>query len=601
MASIRWALLLLVAQLHTLLSVSIAHYHAHQAPFLCNPDHAKALLQLKKSFLFRVSTTRLSSWRNGTDCCLWEGVGCDAFSGHVTILDLNNRGLFSYGLDPAVFSLTSLRRLDLNMNDFGGYIIPATGFERFTFLTHLNLSNSALYGQVPIGISKLVNLVSLDLSSCPYIGNQFGFSSLNIHENYLWESNFDTLVANLSNLRELYLDSVVLSLNGEKWFLSLAKYVPKLCVLSLGNCGLRGPIHKSLSRLQSLVVINLQENDGITAGPFPEFFLDFLNLTVLRLSGVNLQGCFPSRPFQSKNLGVLDLSDNQNLSRHLPSFSSASSLETLILDGTNFSYARPTSSSNLKSLKVLSLDGNSFSVNLLSSLSTFGSLRELDLNLDLESELRSIFSWIGHYKNLTGLTLYGCNFSGITAAFVSNFKTVRSLRISYCNLPWPVLHAIGNLMGLHTLEMDSCTTHGSMPSSIGNLTNLRNLYIFDSVFSGPMTSAIGKLKNLRNMYIDQSRYSGPMPAVIGNLTNLKTMVHFRVQNSGSTIPYAIGQLKKLEWLNLADCDFSGRIPSSIANLTRLKVLLLGYNSLHGNDIILSRVFFFLIISDLHTS
>lgn len=265
---------------------------------------------------------------------------------------------------------------------------------------------------------------------------------------------------------------------------SLAKYVPKLRVLSLGNCGLRGPIHKSLSRLHSLVVINLRHNNGITAGTFPEFFMDFLNLTVLRLSDVNLQGWFPSRSFQSENLRVLDLSYNQNLSGHLPSFSVASSLETLRIHGTNFSYARQTSSSNFKSLKVLSLDGNSFSVDLLSSLSKFGSLYELDLKLHLASELHlaEIFSLIGHYKNLTGLTLYGGNFSGITYALVSQFKTVRSLTMVYCNLPRPVLHAIGNLMGLQTLEMDSCTTHGSMPSSIGNLTNLRNMYIYNCVF-----------------------------------------------------------------------------------------------------------------------
>ncbi|CAL4996477.1 unnamed protein product [Urochloa decumbens] len=139
MASIGWVLLLFLAQLHTLLSTSIAHRaiggNLTHLPvsFLCHPDEAKALLQLNKSFLFTSSfTTRLSSWRNGTDCCLnWEGVGCDPSSGHVTILDLNNRDLFCYSLDPAVFSLTlSLRHLDLSMNTISGEINPATGFER---------------------------------------------------------------------------------------------------------------------------------------------------------------------------------------------------------------------------------------------------------------------------------------------------------------------------------------------------------------------------------------------------------------------------------------------------------------------------------------
>jgi hypothetical protein len=168
-----------------------------------------------------------------------------------------------------------------------------------------------------------VNLLSLDLSTyyVDYHDNFYGPNSHGYYDNYLRESSIGTLVANLSNLRELYLDSVDLSYSGEEWGTSLAEYIPQLQVLSLADCGLSDPIHKSLLRLHSLVVINLQENFDITAGPFPEFFMDFVNLTVLQLSATNLEGWFPSRAFQSKNLRVLDLSHNMNLSGHLPNFS----------------------------------------------------------------------------------------------------------------------------------------------------------------------------------------------------------------------------------------------------------------------------------------
>jgi hypothetical protein len=113
--------------------------------------------------------------------------------------------LVSHGLAPALFDLVSLRQLDLSMNDLGGYNIPATGLERFSFLTHLNLSNSCLFGHIPIGISKLVNLLSLDLSNYYFDDDYYGSSSLNCNDNYLlWDFSFDTLVANLSSLRELY-------------------------------------------------------------------------------------------------------------------------------------------------------------------------------------------------------------------------------------------------------------------------------------------------------------------------------------------------------------------------------------------------------------
>ncbi|KAK3122669.1 hypothetical protein QOZ80_8AG0616600 [Eleusine coracana subsp. coracana] len=278
MASIIWSLLLFLAQLHTPCFTSASQAHAGNltrlsVPILCRPDQSHALLQLKKSFSFGKSTPTLPSWRDGTDCCFWEGVGCDASSGNITVLDLNNRGLSSYDVHPAIFNLTSLRRLDLSMNYFGLNCnnIPSTGFERFALLTHLNLSNLGIQGPVPIGIGKLVNLLSLDISTS--FDNLIHFEeTYDHHSNNLYESNFDTLVANLSSLRELYLDNVDLSRNGEELYISLATSVPHLEVLSLAFCRLEGPVHKSLSRLHSLMVINLQGNEIV--GPFPEFFMD---------------------------------------------------------------------------------------------------------------------------------------------------------------------------------------------------------------------------------------------------------------------------------------------------------------------------------------
>ncbi|TVU43455.1 hypothetical protein EJB05_09928, partial [Eragrostis curvula] len=595
MASIGWALLLFLAKFHTLFSTSSAHADADNltrlsVPLLCNPDHAEALLKLKKSFYFGKSTTRLQSWREGTDCCRWEGVGCDTSSGNVTVLDLNNCGLSSYGLDPAIFNLTTLRRLDLSMNYFGPNRksdtsvwpdnIPLTGFERLAFLTHLNLSNARFQGQVPIGINKLVNLLSLDISTSIELSYSLKpMYAYKDNSNNLYVSNFGTLVANLSNLRELYLDGVDLS-DTEDWCISLATSVLNLEVLSLANCGLSGPIHKSLSRLHSLAVINLQLNSYITASPLPEFFMDFLNLTILQLSDTNLEGWVPSRSFQSTNLRVLDLSSNHKLSGHVPNFSNASSLETLRLDGTNFSFAKPEYSTNFKLLKELSIDGDLVSVDFLSSLGRLGSLwklylgflKKLYLELNSVNEMGPIFTWIGEHENLISLELFGCNFAMTTPSSIRSFKTLRRLTMTECNFPGSIISAIGNLMDLQILEMSYCTTYGSIPSSFGNLTSLISIYYIDEY------------------EYDQTGFSGPLPAAIGNLTNLKTMEIHGGSISGS-IPYTIGQLSKLRWLDLSYCNFSGRIPSSIVNLTQLTKLDLSYNTLNGKTLISS--FFFL--------
>ncbi|CAN6361713.1 unnamed protein product [Urochloa humidicola] len=101
MASIiGWALLFCLVQLHPLVASS-AHAAGnltnHSTRSSCHPDQANALLKLKKSFIFydSDSTTTLSTWQAGTDCCLWEGVGCSNSSGLVTALNLSGFGLYS--------------------------------------------------------------------------------------------------------------------------------------------------------------------------------------------------------------------------------------------------------------------------------------------------------------------------------------------------------------------------------------------------------------------------------------------------------------------------------------------------------------------------
>lgn len=485
-------------------------------------------------------------------------------------------------MDPSLFSLESLQHLDLSGNSLGDYsynVYQHQKFDRFTSLTHLNLSNSGLVGQIPIGISKLISLVSLDISS-RYDGQTTGDGNLN----NVWVHNFQTLVANLSNLRELYLDEIqIMSSSGEEWGKVLAKSVPHLQVLSLRGCGLNGHLHHSFASLLSLVSIDLGYND-IPAGPVPEFFANFLNLSVLQLSDMNLEGWFPQRFFRLRNLRVLDLSSNPNLSGHLPNFSCAGSLETLRLEGTNFSYVKASYSSNVELLRELTLDGKFLSVEFLSSFGVLWSLCQLKVALmDSQKKLGSILSWIGDMRNLTSLELCKCEFSWTVPSSIANLKVLRSLKLFDCNLPRPILSEIGNLVDLQNLEisgMDDCKLHGSLTSSIGNLTNLRSLRMVNCEACGSMPDAIGYLRKLQRLEISSCEFTGAIPSAIGNLSNLKTMVISARQFSGQ-IPYSIGQLKELTWLTIQDARISGRMPSSVVNLTRLVQLEVSYTYLSG--------------------
>ena len=365
MASISWPILLLLVsgQLYTT-SGTIGGHGNLTATFECLPDQASALLQLKRSFTFECATTTLPSWEDGTDCCHWEGVDCDTATGHVNALNLSKRNLYSYGIDQALFNLTSIQLLDLSMNDFGGSQLPAVGFERLSLLTHLDLSSSGVSGQIPISISKLTNLVSLDLS------NQYANDNNEISRNHLllWEPSFKTMVRNFSKMRELYLNGVNISSSGEEWCTALVRYIPRIRVLSLENCGLYGSIHPSFSSLRSLEVINLRLNT--MSGAFPQYFADFLNLSVLMLLGSDLNGLFPPKIFELKHLTSLELSGNANLMLKVETLPKGCSLKTLALDGTNLSIAKPSSFGNLRFLQALHLDAKVISKELSSSLST---------------------------------------------------------------------------------------------------------------------------------------------------------------------------------------------------------------------------------------
>lgn len=434
MASIGWALRLLclvLVQLHPLLVASSVHAHRNlksTPSLLCRPDQSNALLKLKQSFMLDPDSTTLTTWQAGTDCCLWEGVGCSNSSGHVTALNLSGFGLHSNGIDAVLFNLTSLRLLDLSRNDFGGqncgYEIPSVGFEKLALLTHLNLSCSGISGQLPAGISKLTNLVSLDFSTRNFFNARDGEFYYSGPDNMLWTPNFQTLVANLSNLSELFLDQVITASTAEDCFKALAKSSPHLRVLSLEDCSLQGRIGDgSLSRLHSLTVINLSSNNRISPGSFPEFVMNFRNLRVLQMSGINLEGWFPRGMFRSKNLRVLDLSRNSNLSGNMLTFSDDTSLETLMLDGTNFSYVKSSYFSNFKALTELSIDEKIISRDFLSPFGMLASLRKLTLTgMDFPTELESIFSWFEGIKNLSSLHLDECDLSMTIFSSIANLK-----------------------------------------------------------------------------------------------------------------------------------------------------------------------------------
>eukprot|EP00258_Populus_trichocarpa_P022499 XP_024438518.1 receptor-like protein 9DC3 [Populus trichocarpa] len=252
------------------------HFHSTiSSSHFCALDQSLSLLQFKESFSIRSSASdhcqhpKTESWKEGTDCCSWDGVTCDMKTGHVTGLDLACSMLYGT-LHPnsTLFSLHHLQQLDLSDNDFNSSHISSR-FGQFSNLTLLNLNYSVFAGQVPSEISHLSKLVSLDLSD-----NNLQLS--------LEPISFDKLVRNLTKHRELDLSSVNMSLVVPDSLMNLSS---SLSSLKLNYCRLKGKLPSSMGKFKHLQYLDLGGNDF--TGSIPYDFEQLTELVSLGLSSNN--------------------------------------------------------------------------------------------------------------------------------------------------------------------------------------------------------------------------------------------------------------------------------------------------------------------------
>lgn len=176
------------------------------------------------------------NWSMSYDYCTWEGVTCEQKTGNVIILDLSCSQLEGVILpNSTLFQLSHLQFLSLSWNDFtlSGHFPQEFG-SFATGLTHLNLSQTGFSGRVPLGISHLYKLVSLDLSD----------NSL-ILENEVFKS----LIQNLTQLRVLNLNEVKIS------SVLPVNLSTSLRILDLRYTGLRGVLPQEVFHLPNIEVL----------------------------------------------------------------------------------------------------------------------------------------------------------------------------------------------------------------------------------------------------------------------------------------------------------------------------------------------------------
>ncbi|KAJ1416269.1 Leucine-rich repeat [Sesbania bispinosa] len=594
----------------SLLLSFILCFHISLASAKCLHHQQSLLLQFKNNLTFRAThSIKLKYWNESIDCCDWSGVTCDN-EGRVIGLELSGESI-SGGLDnstTSLFSLQHLQKLNLAYNSFSSDI--PSGFSKLEKLTYLNLSHAGFGGQIPTEISHLTRLVTLDLSSNSYYDEGLKLENPNLRK----------LVQNLTCIRQLYLDGVSITGEGQEWCNALLPLCD-LQELSLSDCGLSGPLDSSLTRLKNLSLIILDGNDF--SSPVPETFANFKNLTTLSLSGCGLTGTFPQEIFQIGTLSFIDLSDNYYLNGLFPDFPLNGSLRTIRVSNTNFSGALPHSIGNLRHLSELDLSYCGFNGKLPNSLSSLTEVSYLDLS---QNNFTGPMPSFGKAANLTHLDLsynglYGTfpqeifqketlsvidisgneNLHGLFPDFPLN-GSLQTIRVSNTNFSGPLPHSIGNLRHLSELVISTCQLNGTIPNSVSNLTTLNYLDLSYNSLTGPIPSfgMLNKLthldlshnafsgtfpssshfQGLHNLDLSYNSFSGSIPSSLFTLPLLQQIDlsnnHFNQVDESVNVSSSV-----LQTLNLNSNNLSGPFPESIWDLHALYDLDLSSNKFHG--------------------
>ncbi|GLT83742.1 hypothetical protein SLE2022_020140 [Rubroshorea leprosula] len=554
--------------LETAFSSSL-HASSFSTTHLCSHEEAAALLQFKTSFSINYTVyspylcerfydvkadySKTESWKEGIDCCSWDGVSCDNVTGHVIALDLSYSLLSgTFPSNSTLFLLKNLQSLNLAFNDFRLSKIPPE-ISQFTRLKHLDISCSGFSGQIPAEIAHLPKLVSLNISE---LFTLFGPNSYGIgfsHNLILETTTLRNLIQNLSEVRELVLSGVNMTSVNPRFFMNLSS---SLTTLGLWGSMLRGNFPNSIFRFPNLKTFYLGEIKNLT---------------------IDLPSSNWSSPLQGLELDVMDCG------RRLPeSIGDLKSLQYLSLS-CNLEGSIPASIGKLSQLTELILDSNNLSGQIPSSLANLTQLRGLFLSKNHFSGPISAF--LGSLSQLTSLDLYSNNLSGQIPSSLANLTQLTSLYLSNNQFSGPIPASIGNLSQLTSLYLHSNNLSGQIPSSLANLTQLTSLYLSNNQFSGPIPFHASRFSKLSYLYLSYNLLNGTVPPWIFTLPFLKHLQLNHNQFQGQINQF---QQKSLIQLDLSNNRLQGSIPNSIANLVNLSYLDLSSN--HLSDLVVVDMF-----------
>ncbi|XP_049361993.1 receptor-like protein 7 [Solanum verrucosum] len=412
----------------------------------------------------RIQVLKFISENEKRDCCEWNGVTCNGFTGHVIGLDLSSSCLSgTIHANNSLTKLVHLQRLNLAFNELNGFPL-GNSISELTSLTHLNLLDSGfLKGKmIPPGLSKLSKLISLDLT--------WNFIQVG-------QTTLRSFLHNLTNLE------VLLFRNVHAPFELPNNFPSSLRKLSLEGTDMFGNITDSqLFHLPNLQVLRLGWNPLIT-GTLLNFNWSFSkSILELDFSHTGIFGKVPDSIGNLHSLCYLDLSSN-SLSGSIPeSFGNLTAVTELTLTGNSFTGLIPKSIGNLTAITQLKLSTNSFTGTVPSSIRKLNKLHSLSLSLN--------------------------NFEGPIPDIFANFSELDTLDFKRNNFTGPFPYSIATLTRLASLELQNNSLTGPLPSNISGLQELYNLDLSFNYFTGTTPPWLFLLPSLLNLYVQHNQFTG---------------------------------------------------------------------------------------------
>ncbi|XVF84462.1 hypothetical protein PTKIN_Ptkin17bG0039000 [Pterospermum kingtungense] len=322
--------------------------------------------------------------------------------------------------------------------------------------------------------------------------------------------------------------------------------------------------NKGTSGIQGIVMD--VENKKVTEVVSTEHFESMVNLRLLQINHVKLEGNFKFLPHEIKWLQWQGCA-----LKYLPSDFGPQKLA--VLDLSESKIERVWSSNKVaENLMVMNLRGCS-KLTSLPDLSGHQKLQKMVLAYCVN--LINIHESVGSLKSLHHLDLTGCSNLVEFPSDVMGMKNLQTLVLSNCSKLKELPEGIGCMKSLKELYVDR-TGIERLPESIYRLEKLEKLNLIGCMHIKQLPRCVGKLASLKDLDLDQSALEN-LPDSVGFLENLEKLGLISCE-SLTAIPDTIGNLKLLKEL-LIKSSAIAELPNSIGSLSYLKCLFVGGNQL----------------------